>query len=77
MLIVDGVPISLGYLNSINPNDIATADILKSAGLKLNVHYTFEAGIAYELWMDFDEEDEEEVDEDEVGDDNGLEKDND
>jgi len=32
MLIVDGVPISLGYLNSINPNDIATADILKSAG---------------------------------------------
>ena len=32
MLILDGVPISLGYLSSINPNDIASVDILKSAG---------------------------------------------
>jgi TonB-linked SusC/RagA family outer membrane protein len=31
MLIVDGVPISLGYLNSINPNDITDVTILKSA----------------------------------------------
>lgn len=31
MLIVDGVPISLGYLNSINPNDISDVTILKSA----------------------------------------------
>lgn len=28
----------------------------ETSGLKLNVHYTFEAGIAYELWMDFDAE---------------------
>jgi TonB-linked SusC/RagA family outer membrane protein len=31
MLILDGVPIALGYLNSINPNDIADVNILKSA----------------------------------------------
>lgn len=31
MLILDGVPISLGYLNSINPNDISDVTILKSA----------------------------------------------
>ena len=31
MLILDGVPISLGYLNSINPNDITDVTILKSA----------------------------------------------
>ncbi len=31
MLILDGVPISLGYINSINPNDIADVTILKSA----------------------------------------------
>jgi TonB-linked SusC/RagA family outer membrane protein len=31
MLILDGVPIALGYLNSINPNDIADVNVLKSA----------------------------------------------
>jgi len=31
MLILDGVPISLGYINSINPNDIQDVTILKSA----------------------------------------------
>ncbi|MES1198014.1 MAG: SusC/RagA family TonB-linked outer membrane protein [Chitinophagaceae bacterium] len=31
MLIVDGVPISLGYLSSINPNDIIDVTILKGA----------------------------------------------
>ncbi len=31
MLIWDGVPISLSYINSINPNDIADVSILKSA----------------------------------------------
>jgi TonB-linked SusC/RagA family outer membrane protein len=31
MLVVDGVPMALGYLNSINPNDIADVTILKSA----------------------------------------------
>lgn len=31
MLILDGVPISLGYISSINPNDIADVTILKSA----------------------------------------------
>ncbi len=31
MLIVDGVPISLGFINSINPNDIVDVTILKSA----------------------------------------------
>jgi TonB-linked SusC/RagA family outer membrane protein len=31
MLILDGVPMSLGYLNSINPNDIVDVTILKSA----------------------------------------------
>lgn len=31
MLILDGVPISLGYINSINPNDITDVTILKSA----------------------------------------------
>jgi TonB-linked SusC/RagA family outer membrane protein len=31
MLILDGVPISLGYINSINPNDIVDVTILKSA----------------------------------------------
>ena len=31
MLVLDGVPISLGYLNSINPNDIQDVTILKSA----------------------------------------------
>jgi hypothetical protein len=28
----------------------------QSSGLKLNVHYTFEAGITYDLWLDFDAE---------------------
>ncbi|MBI5856538.1 MAG: SusC/RagA family TonB-linked outer membrane protein [Sphingobacteriales bacterium] len=32
MLILDGVPISLGYLSSINPNDIVDVTILKGAG---------------------------------------------
>ncbi len=31
MLIVDGVPISLSFLSSINPNDIQNVDILKSS----------------------------------------------
>ena len=31
MLILDGVPISLGFINSINPNDIVDVTILKSA----------------------------------------------
>ncbi len=31
MLVLDGVPISLGYFSSINPNDIAEVNILKSA----------------------------------------------
>jgi TonB-linked SusC/RagA family outer membrane protein len=31
MLIVDGVPIALGYINSINPNDIVDVTVLKSA----------------------------------------------
>jgi TonB-linked SusC/RagA family outer membrane protein len=31
MLILDGVPISLGYINSINPNDITDVTVLKSA----------------------------------------------
>ena len=31
MLVLDGVPISLGYISSINPNDIADVTILKSA----------------------------------------------
>jgi TonB-linked SusC/RagA family outer membrane protein len=31
MLILDGVPISLGYISSINPNDIVDVTILKSA----------------------------------------------
>jgi TonB-linked SusC/RagA family outer membrane protein len=31
MLILDGVPIALGFLNSINPNDIVDVTILKSA----------------------------------------------
>ncbi len=32
MLIVDGVPIALGYLSSLNPNDIVDVNILKGAG---------------------------------------------
>ena len=31
MLVLDGVPISLGFISSINPNDIADVTILKSA----------------------------------------------
>lgn len=31
MLVLDGIPISLGYINSINPNDIADVTILKSS----------------------------------------------
>ncbi len=31
MFIVDGVPVSLGFINSVNPNDIADVNILKSA----------------------------------------------
>jgi TonB-linked SusC/RagA family outer membrane protein len=31
MLVLDGVPISLGFINSINPNDIADVTVLKSA----------------------------------------------
>ncbi|RYY59523.1 MAG: SusC/RagA family TonB-linked outer membrane protein [Chitinophagaceae bacterium] len=31
MLIVDGVPVALGYINAINPNDIADVTILKSS----------------------------------------------
>lgn len=31
LLVVDGVPIPLGYLNSLNPNDIADVTLLKSA----------------------------------------------
>lgn len=31
MLVLDGVPIALGYISSINPNDIADVTILKSA----------------------------------------------
>ena len=31
MLILDGVPISISYLNSLNPNDIADVSILKSS----------------------------------------------
>lgn len=31
MLVLDGVPMTLGYINSINPNDIADVTILKSA----------------------------------------------
>lgn len=31
MLILDGVPVGIGFLNSINPNDIADVTILKSA----------------------------------------------
>src|SRR6185503_9142541 len=31
MLILDGVPIALGYMRSINPNDITDVTILKSA----------------------------------------------
>jgi TonB-linked SusC/RagA family outer membrane protein len=31
MLIVDGVPVALGFLNTINPNDIADVTILKSS----------------------------------------------
>lgn len=31
MLILDGIPLSLGYLSSINPNDIADVTILKSS----------------------------------------------
>ena len=32
MLILDGVPIALGYLSSINPNDIVDVNLLKGAG---------------------------------------------
>lgn len=31
MLVLDGIPLSLGYLSSINPNDIADVTILKSS----------------------------------------------
>lgn len=31
MLVVDGIPLALGYINSINPNDISDVTILKSA----------------------------------------------
>lgn len=31
MLVVDGVPLALGYINSVNPNDIADVTILKSS----------------------------------------------
>ena len=31
MLVVDGVPMALGFLNSINPNDIADVTVLKSS----------------------------------------------
>lgn len=31
MLVLDGIPLSLGYINSINPNDIADVTILKSS----------------------------------------------
>ena len=31
MLVLDGVPIALGYMNSINPNDVQEVNILKSA----------------------------------------------
>lgn len=31
MMVLDGVPMALGYLNSINPNDIADVTVLKSA----------------------------------------------
>ncbi len=31
MLVLDGVPVSLGFINSLNPNDVADVTILKSA----------------------------------------------
>ena len=31
MLVVDGVPIALGFINSLNPNDIQDVTVLKSA----------------------------------------------
>ena len=31
MLVLDGVPIALGFISSINPNDIADVTILKSS----------------------------------------------
>jgi len=31
MLVLDGIPLSLGFLNSINPNDIADVTVLKSS----------------------------------------------
>lgn len=43
-VVVDGV---------VHPLETPSA---QTSGLKLNVHYTFEAGLVYELWLDFDAE---------------------
>lgn len=32
MLLIDGVPVALGYLSSLNPNDIADVNVLKGTG---------------------------------------------
>lgn len=41
-VVVDGVT---------HPLDVPSGE---TSGLKLNVHYTFEAGVVYKLWLDFD-----------------------
>lgn len=56
---ISQIRLILGENNSVvvdgNTYALATPSA-QTSGLKLNVHYTFEAGLVYELWLDFDAE---------------------
>lgn len=56
---ISQIRLILGPNNSVVVDGVSHAFEVPSgeeSGLKLNVHYTFEAGIIYDLWMDFDAE---------------------
>jgi len=54
---VSQIRLILGENNSVVVDGVShllATPSAQTSGLKLNVHYTFEAGITYDLWMDFD-----------------------
>ncbi|HRF76198.1 MAG TPA: DUF4382 domain-containing protein [Chitinophagales bacterium] len=54
---VSQIRLILGENNSVVVDGVSyplSTPSAQTSGLKLNVHYTFEAGISYNLWMDFD-----------------------
>ncbi|MEZ5015197.1 MAG: DUF4382 domain-containing protein [Chitinophagales bacterium] len=56
---ISQIRLILGDNNSVVKDGVTyplEAPSAESSGLKLNVHYTFEAGITYALWLDFDAE---------------------